>query len=525
MPLSDRSNAIVIGAGHNGLVCAAYLARAGLSVSVLEAADKVGGAAQTVEFAPGMRVSGMAHILSLLHPKVYADLALEAHGLTFASANMDTVALDSDGRSLVMERKGDVAGPDISQTDRDNWMELHTRLARYADALKPLLGQTPPRFHSSAIKDNIVLASLGVRLRRLGRTDLREFLRIVLMNAADLLNDHLTDDRIKGAVALDAVLGAHLGPRSPGSVFNLLYRHAGDILSEEGAQAMPRGGMGAVTTALQKAGEDHGVKIILGAAVDQLLVSNDRVIGVQLETGDELGADVIVSAINPRATLLELLGPQHLDVDFVHRLRHIRMKGNAAKLHLALNGIPEFRGVNRLNLDGRLMLAPSIDHVENAFNPSKYGQASDRPVMEITIPSIADPTLAPPGKHVLSAVVQYAPYDLRQGWSTAETAFKNLAIDTIAGYAPDIRDQIIASELLTPRDIEARYRMPGGHWHHGELAVDQMLMLRPLPGAAQYASPVPGLYLCGAGCHPGGGVSGAPGMNAAQRVLDKEGWS
>jgi len=519
----NRSNVIVIGAGHNGLVAAAYLARAGLSVTVLERGDSVGGAARTVEFAPGVRVSGVAHIVNLLHPKIFTDLDLEAHGLTFSAMDINTVALDRDARNLVIGPNGDIDGDDVSDRDSANWGALHARLQRFAGALRPMLLQTPPRLGSSDLADNMGLAGLGLRLRRLGRRDMRAFLRTVLMNAADMLDDELEDTRLKGAIALDAVMGAHLGPRSPGSVLNLLYRMSGEILGEGGAMALPRGGMGAVCDAMREASEAAGAQIVLGAGVERLIVRNDRVVGVVLETGDELGADVVLSAINPRTTLLDLLGPEHLDAECVHRLVNIRMRGNAAKLHLALDGIPEFVGVDRVNLDGRLLLAPSIDYVERAFNPSKYGQASEQPAMEITIPSIADPTLAPPGKHVLSAVVQYVPYELRQGWDGAKDAYKAVVIDNIAAYAPDIRQQIAASELLCPQDFAERYAMPGGHWHHGELAPDQLLNMRPVPGAAQYAAPIAGLYLSGAGTHPGGGVSGAAGHNAARRIIEREG--
>lgn len=518
------SNAIIIGGGHNGLVCAAYLARAGLSVTVLEADHELGGAAKTIEIAPGTKVSGCAHILNQLHPKVVADLQLEEFGLEYAAADMDTVALDSDGKHLVIKGgDAELSGDGIATGDREVWPEFRARLMRFADTLKPMLGQTPPRLKSPEGRDSLALAKLGWSVRKLGRDDLREFLRVILINVADLLEDEFEDDRLKGAVALDAVLGTHQGPRSPGSLFSLLYRYAGEALGQQGALALPKGGMGAVTQALAQAAEAEGASIVTGAMVEKILVEDDRVKGVRLATGDELGADCIVSAANPRTTLLGMLGPEHLDTGLVRRLRNIRMQGNAAKLHLALDGVPEFKNLDRLHLDGRLVIAPGIDYVERAFNPSKYGHYSPEPVIELTIPSIADPSLAPAGKHVVSAVVQYAPFELKAGWDEASKAFQEKVIDLIAQYAPHIREQITAAQLLTPADLETKFRLPGGHWHHGELAIDQMLMLRPVPGVAQYATPMPGLYLCSAGSHPGGGVMGAAGMNAAARVIELEG--
>ncbi|MBI1383902.1 MAG: NAD(P)-binding protein [Rhizobiales bacterium] len=530
MPSSNKGNktpvartAVVIGGGHNGLVAAAMLAKAGLSVTVLEADGEVGGGARTVEIMPGVRVPGLAHVLHLLHPQVISELDLDQSGLQYAAPDIDTVALDARGRNLVISRdRGELAGKDLAAGEQAAWARLNERLSRFAGALAPMLAEPPPRLASSNLAENLKLARLGLRIRRLGRADMREFLRIALMNVADLLDEELTDERLRGAVAFDAVLGSHLGPRSPGSVLGLLYRMAGEVLGERGARAIPQGGMGGVVKAIAEAGERAGVRTVVSAPVERIIVRGDRAVGVELATGDEIAADLVVSAIDPRTTFLDLVGVEHLDIGFTRRVRNIRARGNVAKLHLVLDGLPSFNGLDRLNHDGRLVVAPSVEAVERAFNPAKYGQYSPEPLLEMTIPSIVDPTLAPPGKHVLSALVQFAPYDLAGGWDGAREKFADLIVATIARYAPQIQNQIAHRELLTPVDIERRYRMPGGHWHHGELAPDQMLMLRPVPGAAQYDTPIPGLYLCGAGCHPGGGVTGVAGLNAARRILAKE---
>jgi phytoene dehydrogenase-like protein len=303
---------------------------------------------------------------------------------------------------------------------------------------------------------------------------------------------------------------------------SLYYRLAGETGGKQAALALPHGGMGAVVDAMVSALSGWGGQIRTGTAVERILVEDGRAVGVALEGGEEIRARMVVSGANPRTTFLDLVGHRHLDTGFARRVSNIRMRGNAAKFHLALSGLPEFAGLDESHLGGRLIIAPTVDHVEWAFNPSKYGRFSDSPVMEITIPTVSDPSLAPAGNHVLSAVVQYAPSDLGGGWDFSRTDVQAIVLETIADYAPDIAGQVIASELLTPADLESRYRMPGGHWHHGDLGIDRMFMLRPLPGAAQYATPVAGLYLCGAGSHPGGGVMGAAGYNAARRILKLE---
>lgn len=522
MPSFD---AIVIGAGHNGLVCATRLAKAGRRVVVLEAGDGVGGAARTVEFAPGFRVSHVAHLLNMLDPRVAKALDLERHGLKLAARNVPSVALDRDGRHLALEGAfGERLSGDISSEDRAAWSALRQKLMRYAAVLGAAKADLPPRLGAGDWRDLSTLGKLGLAIRRLGKDDMREFLRLVLINVADVLEEDLTDDRLKGLVAFDAVLGTHLGPRSPNSLMTLYYRLSGEVGGVPGAQALPVDGMGAVSDALAASARAQGVEIRTRQRALAITVEDDRATGVTLATGEHLSAPVVVSAANPRTTLMELLGPRHLDTGFVRQLANIRMRGNAAKLHLALDGLPDFRGLDRALVAGRLVIAPSVDAVENAFNPAKYGEASPEPVMEIVIPSLADPALAPSGRHVLSAVVQYAPHDLKGGWSDeARGRYTDLCLSTLETYAPGIRKLVVASELLAPPDLEARYGLVGGHWHHGELGVDQLFMLRPVASAQRYETPLPGLFLAGAGSHPGGGVSGAPGYNAAGRIIAEGG--
>jgi len=518
--MTESYDSIVVGAGHNGLVCAATLAKAGRKVLLLEASERVGGAAVTCEIAPGYKVSACAHILHLLHPKVIKDLKLKSHGLKLSSKNLPTIALGSDGQHLTLS--GNKASGAISAADREAFAPWRKRMLKFAKHLQPMLATAPPRLGSGEREDMRKLARLGWAVRRLGRRDMREFLRVGGMNVADLLEESFDSDLLRGAIALDAVLGTHLGPRSPGTVLSLLYRLAGKGGTTAGALTLPAGGMGAVSAALASAAQGAGAEIRTACPVSRVLVENDRAVGVVCADGTKISAKSVISNADPRRTFMDLLGPEHLDTGFVTRVRNIRMRGDAAKVNLALDGLPDFTGLDAADLEGRLVVAPDIDYVERAFNPAKYGHFSPEPVLEITIPSLHDASLAPAGKHVLSAVVQYAPYGLKDGWETGREAFAKAVLGVLERYAPDLSAKIVASEILTPLDIERQFGMTGGHWHHGELALDQILMLRPVPGAAQYAAPLAGLYLCGAGCHPGGGVMGAAGLNAANQVIRRE---
>ena len=515
--MTDAGRTVVIGAGHNGLVAAAYLARGGREVVVVEAATSVGGAAVTREFAPGFRVSAVAHLAHLLDPSIVRELDLERHGLAFARQALKTVALDAGGEALVLGSGDIVAGP-ASPADRAAYADFIARMRRFAAVLGRQHGRVPPRLAWQSWTEALPAAVLGLDIRRLGREDMREFLRVVTMAIYDLLEESFESPLLKGAIALDAVLGTRLGARSGNTVFSYLHRLSGAA----GGPALPRGGMGAVTDALAAAARNAGAEIRLGCRVDAIVVGDGRIRGVRLGDGEVLAADTVVSSADPKTTLLTLLGARHLEAEFAQRVHHLRATGTAAKLHLALAGPPQFRGVAAEYAGERLVIAPSATYADEAFNPAKYRRHSESPVLEITVPTVHDATLAPAGRHVLSAVVQYAPHDLEGGWEAARAPFQELLLGLLERYAPGIRAQVIAAELLTPADIERDYRICGGHWHHAELTIDQALMLRPVPGAAQYAMPVEGLYLCGAGCHPGGGVMGAAGRNAARVVAGGE---
>ena len=514
---ASRYDCIVIGGGHNGLVCALTLARAGRSVLVVEAQSRVGGAAATREFAPDFRVSACAHLLHLMPANLMAELKLDSHGLELAASAMSTTALLPGARPLTLDASN-LAGPDAAA-----YVAYTERMSRFAHTLVPFLDKVPPRLGTTDWPDRWALLGLGWRIRKLGRRDMRELLRIGGMNVYDLLEEHFESPALKGALGFDAVLGTNFGPRSPGTVLTLLYRLAAEFAAGPKALSQPKGGLGSLCDALAKAAAAAGVSVRTGSPVKRILVDADRAVGVELASGERLLARTVLSSADPKTTFLKLLGPRFLDTGFVRRVHHLRSKGVAAKLHLALDRAPRFTGLDTVGQRGRLLIAPSLQYLERAYNHAKYGEYSAAPAMEITVPTLNDPGLAPAGKHVLSAIVQYAPYELKAGWQHERQRFIDVCIDTLEGVAPGLRASIVATELLTPADIEQEFRMSGGHWHHGELAFDQFFMVRPVPGAAQHRTPVPGLYLCGAGCHPGGGVMGIAGRNAAQQVLSLKG--
>lgn len=511
--MTDKFDAIVVGAGHNGLVCAALLAKAGKRVLVLEANDQVGGAAVTREFTEGYSVSACAHLLYQLQPEVRKDLKLTTR---FVSEDMTTIALGEDGQHLRI--KGNTV-EGVSDDDAMAYRKFYKRMTRFSDLLRKYFNKTPPRLGTKSFKDLMTLGQLGLDLRMLGKDEMQEFLRLIGMNIHDEVTERFENSLLKGAVSLDAVLGTHLGPRSPNTIMTYLHRLAGD----HGRVATPAGGMGSISNELAHAARNAGVTIRTGMPVKRIVISNGRATGVETQSGERFESLMVISNADPKSTVMNLIGARHVETGFARRVTQLRARGNAAKLHLALDGLPAIDGIARKDYAERMVIAPDEHYVERAFNPAKYGESSAQPVVELTFPSFRDETLAPTGKHILSAVVQYAPYALKGGWDeAAKTAFQESVMATLSRYMPDIEERITASEMLTPADIEREFHISGGHWHHAELTLDQFMFVRPVNGAAQYRLPVDGVYLCGAGTHPGGGVSGAAGRNAARAILARE---
>jgi len=513
---SDKYDSIIIGAGHNGLVCAAYLAKSGQRVLVLEASSAPGGLAAKREFHPGFH-SSVAHSVSHFSQKVASDLDLAAHGFENTAQPLRMIGL-SAGEEHVVLRQGSLNGPGAG--DIASYEDYSRLMHRFADALNPFWLKTMPRIGIGSLKDMMTFAHVGLNIRRLGKDDMREFMRIAALPARDLLDEFFDNEVLKAMLSWDGLIGSRLAPRSPNSaVLMMLYRMAGET---RGAHAIPACGIDGIVSALSASAKASGAEIRCAATVGRILIegSTDGLLatGVQLTDGEKIAADRVISATDPQRTFLDLVGVEHLEIGFTNRIRRLRCDGYVAKLHLALDGLPAFKGLDRP--DGRLIVASNMDAIEFAFDDAKYGECSAEPVMEIILPSLHDSSLAPEGKHVLSAHVMYVPHDLTGGWSdSARDQVRERTIDAIAEYAPGIRQQILHSELLTPADLEQHYRVTGGHWHHTDFAMDQMLMMRPTYEAAQYGTPIPGLYLCAAGCHPGGDITGAAGHNAACEIL------
>ncbi len=512
----DRYDSIIVGAGHNGLACASLLARAGQKVLVVEAADEPGGLAATREFHPGYKAS-VAHSIGRFSEALLEALDLSAHGYQPAVRELPLVGLDESG-SHVTIRSDSVTG--VDNVDAKAYRDYSRQMARYADALKPFWSKTMPRIAPGGLRDMLTFAHMGWAIRRLGKADMEEFMRVASLPARDLMEEHFSSEILKATLSWDGLLGSRMAPRSPNSsVLLMLYRMAE---ASRGAHGIPSGGANGLIAALVRSAEASGVEIRCGTPVSGIRIDADEqglnAVGVTTAEGEQIAAARVVSAADPQRTFVELVGVEYLDIGFTNRIRRLRCDGLVGKLHLALDGLPEFTGLKAP--EGRLLIAPDVDAIEFAYDDSKYGRCSEKPVMEIVLPSLADASLAPAGHHVLSAHVMYVPRRLKDGWSeTAKQAFAERCIDRIARYAPAIRDLIVHQEFLTPADLDDEYRVTGGHWHHTEFAMDQMLMMRPTYEAAQYSTPIPNLFLCGAGCHPGGDLTGLTGHNAARAIL------
>lgn len=511
----ERIDAIIIGAGHNGLVCGTYLARAGLKVLFLEARDAIGGMTSESTIEEGYYSPGLAHTAHPLCPKIRKDLSLDKFGYSPGAA-IETIALDGDGMHLRIGPSS-VSGAGLDVQDVNAYAEFKKEFLGYARALRPLFENRPPRLKNMDFADKSTLARLGWNIRMgLGRESMYEFLRVAAINIYDVLEEVFDDKRLKGALAADAVFGHHMGPRSPGTVLTWLTRLYGEL---NGPMSIVCGGQSQPGNALLQAAEAAGASFRTGTKVKRILVEKGKAFGVELEGDALVKANMIVSNADPRSTFLDLVGAADLDARFTQRVSQIRGAGDVAKLHLALSGVPEFSGLSESDIGNRLLIAPTAKYVEHAFNDAKYAKCSTDPILEITIPSLHNDALAPAGHHVMSINIMYVPYDMTGNGHEQKAAFAYGVISQIGQYSPNLKSLVVNHEFLTPRDIESRYHVRQGHWHHGEMTIHQSFMMRPLYGAAQYNSPIDGLFLCGAGTHPGGGLTGLPGRNAAKRIL------
>jgi phytoene dehydrogenase-like protein len=520
----DRYDAIVIGGGHNGLVNGAYLARGGLKTLILERRHLVGGAAITEELRPGFSFTTFSYALSLLRPQIIHELELTRHG--FLPLLMSTrFAPGPDGKYLLFTRDHDENLREIirhSPHDADGYEQYGHDLDRVCQAIKPLLDMAPPDIFSDDPEELVALAALGSRLRSLDKRTLHNAVRLLTGSAADFLDDYIDDELLKGYLASSSIIGSKVGPRSQGSGLVLLFHSLGEHDGELGTWAFHKGGNGGFTQVLARAAEAQGAEIRLEAPVERVLTRDGEATGVALADGTEVAADVVVSALDPRRTFLELVDPRELPDDLVEDIRRLKFQGVSSKVNFALDGLPSHPelGAREDLYRGFMNIGPSLDYLERAFDAAKYGWYSEDPYVDCAIQSTIDPDMAPPGKHVLSCFVQYTPYALRESdWDAEREPMADRVQATLEGYFPGFGDLVLQREVQTPLDIERTVGLSEGNIFAGEFLAPQMFFFRPAPGWSQYRTPLAGYYQCGSGTHPGGCVMGAPGRNAAARIL------
>jgi len=515
---------IIIGGGHNGLVTAFYLAKAGYKPLVIERNAQVGGAAVTDEFHPGFRCSTLAHAAGPILPSVLRDMQLENHGLRLITPEVCVTALSPEGRALSLYQNVGKSAQEIaafSKKDAAKYPEFAQSLGKIGKVIGEALATTPPDIDHPSSGDLWSMLKTGRAIRKLGKRDMFRLLRWGPMAVADLASEYFETELLRAVIAARGVFGTFLGPWSAGSALVLLIRAAGDP-HPAGSATLAAGGMGAVTQAMASAAKAAGAEIRTGAEIIEIRVQNGAATGVLLSTGEEIHAKVVVSNADPKRTLLKLTDPTHLSPDFVQRLQHYRGNGTVAKVNLALSGLPTFTALKNGDagpLKGRIHIGNEIDYLERAFDESKYGNFSRQPYLEATIPSLTDPTLAPEGKHVMSIYMQYAPYKLKGDWEEQRKALGQTVVQTLAQYAPNLPELILTHQIITPLDLEEKYGLTGGQIFHGELALDQFFTMRPLLDWARYRTPVEKLFLCGSGTHPGAGLTGGSGANAAREIL------
>jgi phytoene dehydrogenase-like protein len=519
-----KADVVVIGGGHNGLATAALLARGGLRPVVLERRDIVGGAAVTEEFHPGFKASTVAHLLGPLRASVVEDLDLRNRGLGFIEPEPRVFApLPEGGGVALWGDAGKTAFElrKLSASDADRYPEFHRSLSAIALYLSRLLTLTPPDIDQPMKGPILPWLGLGMGFRGLGREDAQRLLRWGPMAVADFASEWFTTEVMRALLCGRGIHGLFAGPWSAGTTANLLLQSAAGDGGAAGTAVQLTGGLGSLAGALTAAARQHGAEIRTGAEVERIVVKDGRVTGVVLAGGEEIAARAVVSSADPKRTFLGFLDPAVLDPDDVRRMRNYRQKGMASKVNLALDALPSFRGgVSSDLLRGRIHIGADVDDLERAFDEAKYGGISRKPYLEATIPTLSDTTLAPAGKHVMSVYVQFTPYALREGsWDTRRDEVGDAVLRTLEAYAPGITRLVVARQVLTPLDLERTYGLTGGHPSHGEGALDQLFLARPLLGWGRYRGPLPGLYMCGAGTHPGGGVTAGPAANAAREIL------
>ena len=522
--MPQHYDAIVIGGGHNGLVNAAYLAKAGKKVLVLERRHVLGGAAVTEEIIPGFLFSECSYVVSLLRPEIIRELDLPRHGLEILPLDGTFTPMPSGD---YLWRMNDHARTQReirrhSRVDAEAYDEFSKMMTPMCRFVKPILSMIPPDPTTLHPRDLQRLYFLGQRFRDLSSDERYTLIQLMTMSAADFLDQWFETDVLKATMSASGIIGTFLGIRSLGTAYVLLHHYMGEIDGAFRSWGFSRGGTGAISNAIAAAARELGVEIRTQASVDKVLVKNGRTTGVALKSGEEISASVVSSSVDPHLTFEKFLEPSELPCDFLESVRRYKFRGSSGKVNLALDALPDFKSLpgQGAHLRGAISISPSIEYMERAYDDAKYGRYSRKPYIDIVIPSLTDPSVAPPGKHVMSCFVQYAPYKLAQGtWDDHKEAFGDTVINTIAEHAPNIKKIIIGRQILTPLDLEREFGLTQGNIFQGELSLEQLFFLRPVPGWAYYRTPVDNLYMCGSATHPGGGIMGAPGRIASQVIL------
>ncbi len=522
--MAERYDAIIIGGGHNGLVNAAYLARAGLRVLVLEQRYLVGGAAVTEEVYPGFKFTVFSYVVSLLRPEIIRELELTRHGLTILPLestitpllNGDYIFRGSDSHETFRNIQR------FSPRDAEAYREYGHTMYQMAKAVKYILGIRPPDPASLHPRELLALLKLGKHFLSIGEDNLYTLVKLMTMGSADFLEEWFETDPLIATMSASGIIGTFLGPRSPGSAYVLLHHYMGEIDGVFRAWGFAKGGTGGISEAIASSARELGAEIRTDARVAKVLMRGDRATGVVLENGDEIQAKLVVSSLDPKLTFLKLVDPDQLPDDLVQRVSHFETQGSSGKVNLALDALPDMSCLpgEGPHLRGAISISPSVDYIERAYDDAKYGNFSRRPYIDAIIPSLIDPGMAPPGKHVMSCFVQYAPYNLAEGsWQNRREAFGDAVVDTLSEYMPNLKKIILHRQVLSPWDIEEKIGLTGGNIFQGELSLSQLFFLRPAPGYAQFRTPIQGYYQCGSAAHPGGGITGAPGRLAAMEIL------
>src|SRR4030088_2719753 len=523
--MGQHYDVIVIGGGHNGLVNAAYLAKAGKKVVVLERRHVLGGAAVTEEIIPGFLFSECSYVVSLLRPEIIRELDLPRPGLEILPLD-GTFSPMPDGNHLWRMNDHAKSIREIRRHSRvdaeayDEFSKMMTPMCRF---VKPMLSMIPPDPTTLNPRDLKQLHFLMQRFRELSSDERYTFVQLMTMSSADFLDQWFETDVLKATMSASGIIGTFLGIRSPGTAYVLLHHYMGEIDGAFRSWGFSRGGTGAISNAIGAAAREAGVEIRTQAAVERILVKNGRAAGVVLKSGEEISATVVSSSVDPHLTFEKFLEPSELPGDFLEGVRRYKFRGSSGKVNLALDALPNFKCLpgDGAHLRGAISISPSMEYMERAYDDAKYGNFSRKPYIDMVIPSLTDPSVAPAGKHVMSCFVQYAPYKLRPGlnWDDQKEAFGDTVVNTIAEYAPNIKDIIIEKQVVTPLDLEREWGLSEGNIFQGELSLEQLFFLRPVAGWAQYRTPIKNLYMCGSATHPGGGIMGANGRLAAIEIL------